>query len=259
MVPLRAHKRACRQSLAREGHMSTVNRKEFRKRLLEAISRKTGKPEGKGWTVFARECGITVSVFQSYMDPDTPSEPRGDNLLRIARAAGVTPEWLLYGPASERGAGSMPVARNVSTRKLGTRSADSHLGYQIPIYPFDGKALAYGKDDRPAGNPAEYLVRTFDNFDPKAYALRVEAHALVPRFWPGDVLEVRTDRPIRSGQIAVVQAVDGRTWVRIVDLRARAGRLVLTPWTPTDETVDLSEVDVRFLHRVVGVRCRGMY
>jgi len=37
------------------------------------------------------------SVFQSYMDSHDPSEPRGDNLLRIARTAGVTPEWLLYG------------------------------------------------------------------------------------------------------------------------------------------------------------------
>jgi len=63
----------------------------------------------------------------------------------------------------------------------------------------------------------------------------------------------------RSGQIAVVQAGDGRTWIRIVDLRARAGRIVAVPWTPMDEPVELSEVDVRFLHRVGTIRCRGMY
>ena len=70
---------------------------------------------------------------------------------------------------------------------------------------------------------------------------------------------IRKQSPTVLEHIAVVQAGDGRTWVRIVDLRARAGRIVAVPWTTMDEPVDLSEVDVRFLHRVVTIRCRGMY
>ena len=229
--------------------MKKGTRHAFRERVLEAISRKTGKPEGKGWTVFARECGIAVSVFQSYMDSHDPSEPRGDNLLRIARTAGVTPEWLLYGTMTDR----------VAPVDLTKKGAPARLSDQIPVYPFDGKALAYGKDDRPAGKPTQYVVRALDNTDPKAYALRVAGNALVPRFWPDDVIEVRMDATPRSGQIAVIQARDGRTWIRIVDLRARAGRIIAVPWTPMDEPVELSEVDVRFLHRVGTVRCRGMY
>ena len=229
--------------------MKRVNRQAFRERLLEAISRKTGKPAGKGWTIFARDSGIAVSVFQSYMDAHDPSEPRADNLLRIARTAGVTPEWLLYGTTTDR----------VAPLDLSKKGAPARLSDQIPVYPFDGTALACGKDDRPAGKPTQYVVRALDNTDPKAYALRIAGRTLVPRFWPDDVIEVRMDVPPRSGQIAVIQARDGRTWIRIVDLRARAGRIVAVPWTPMDEPVELSEVDVRFLHRVGTVRCRGMY
>ena len=55
---------------------------------------------------------------------------------------------------------------------LARKASASRLSDQIPVYPFDGKALAYGKDDRPAGKPTQYVVRALDNTDPKAYALR---------------------------------------------------------------------------------------
>ncbi len=225
------------------------NKQDFRCRLLEAIARRTGKPPGKLWTVFARECGIGISVFQQYLDRADPSEPRSENLLKIASHAGVTPEWLLYGTAAER----------VTISLIGRKVPAHQMSDQLAVFPYGENSFKVGKDNRPVGNPTLFIPRSIDNTDAKAYALQVKGSTLAPRFWPDDILEVRTDAQVKTGDIAVVHTKVGRTFVRRVEVQPRAERVLCLPWGPGDQVTEVPLIDLQFMHRVLALRANGTY
>lgn len=48
-------------------------------------------------SAFARKCGLKEASIRQYLDDEKPSKPSIDNVQQIARAAGVSIEWLITG------------------------------------------------------------------------------------------------------------------------------------------------------------------
>ena len=78
----------------------------FAKRLRSII------PPSRTLEGFAKDVGVSLSALKNWLS--AASEPRRDNLLALARAAGVEVQWLACG----EGAGRKPGAGEIDTELL---------------------------------------------------------------------------------------------------------------------------------------------
>jgi phage repressor protein C with HTH and peptisase S24 domain len=163
------------------------------------------------------------------------------HLVPIARALGVTAEWLQdgTGPAPSK---SMPAPR------AGTQEKLKVLG--MAECGADGWSLWNGDVidliDRPAG-----LVGV-----PNAYAVYVVGASMEPRYHPGEVVHIHPGRPIEIGAYVLVQkkprAAGEAPLAVIKRLSKRSGaKITLEQFNPP-KTFDIKAGDLVSIHRVVG-------
>jgi transcriptional regulator with XRE-family HTH domain len=125
------------------------------KRLWQALN-------WKGWSQreLSRRAGVDEQKVYKYLQGKVDN-PRGDTLLRLGDALGVTEAWLRFGvgPAVVR----IPVVGRVA-------AGESFL-------PFD---------DSPLGSGYEEIEFTLDDADP--IAIEVRGESMLPVYRPGDYL-----------------------------------------------------------------------
>jgi transcriptional regulator with XRE-family HTH domain len=176
------------------------------------------------------------------------SAPEVHNLIRIADVLATSVADLLAGagiikplaPSVEPAAGSAPPD---VTPALGP----------LPIYAMD--ALRLTADGHPTGERLGVEPRSTENADPNSYAVLVNGSGVFPRAWPGDCLEIQTDRPVESGDTALIVHRSGNRWVTTVTLRG-THRVELTALAPYETALEFARGDVT-LHRVTGIRLKS--
>jgi phage repressor protein C with HTH and peptisase S24 domain len=89
---------------------------------------------------------------------------------------------------------------------------------------------------------------------PDGYALRLTGSSMEPRYWPGDIIFVDPARPVRRGDIVVIQTQDWDgsdilAWLK--QLERRDGEWVrVRQYNPPSE-IAWKAANVRFIHRVL--------
>jgi len=161
------------------------------------------------------------------------------HLVSIARALGVTAEWLQdgHGPAPARPAS----ARSAPPERLKV------LG-MAQCGP-DGWSLWNGDVIDMIERPASL------NGVPNAYAVYVVGASMEPRYHPGEVVHIHPGRPVDVGAYVLVQrrAKAGEPPLAVIKrLAKRTGaRITLEQFNPA-KLFDIKTADIVSIHRVVG-------
>ena len=164
------------------------------------------------------------------------------HLVPIARALGVTAEWL------QDGAGPAPSKAVAAAARPGAMEKLKVLG--MAECGADGWSLWNGDVidliDRPAGLAGV----------PNAYAVYVVGASMEPRYHPGEVVHIHPGRPIDVGAYVLVQRKPksaGDTPLAIIKrLAKRTGaRITLEQFNPP-RLFDIKAGEIVSIHRVVG-------
>ena len=162
------------------------------------------------------------------------------HLVPIARALGVTAEWL------QDGVGPSP-SKAVPLRP---GSADKLRVLGMAECGADGWSLWNGDVidliDRPAG-----LIGV-----PNAYAVYVVGESMAPRYHPGEVVHIHPGRPVDVGAYVLVQRkpkAAGEAPLAVIKRLARrsGAKITLEQFNPA-KSFDIKAGDIVSIHRVVG-------
>ena len=162
------------------------------------------------------------------------------HLVGIARALGVTAEWL------QDGQGPAPARHSPSPRP---GSADKLKVLGMAECGADGWSLWNGDVidmiDRPAA-----LVGI-----PGAYAVYVVGASMEPRYHPGEVVHIHPGKPVNVGAYVLVQrrAKGGDTPLAVIKrlVKRTAAKITLEQFNP-HKVFDIKAADIVSVHRVVG-------
>jgi len=162
------------------------------------------------------------------------------HLVGIARALGVTAEWLQdgVGPAPSKPTAARP------------GSADKLKVLGMAECGADGWSLWNGDVIDLIERPAS-LVGV-----PSAYAVYVVGASMEPRYHPGEVVHIHPGRPVEVGAYVLVQRRAkgaGETPLAVIKrLAKRTGaRITLEQFNPP-RSFDIKSGDIVSIHRVVG-------
>lgn len=194
---------------------------------------------------FAAKCHLshtTLDNIEKGVDFRTgkPTAPTITTLMKIAQAAGVSLEYIV-------GNGKPPVNNSEGNRK----------GVRIPVL---GKVAA--------GIPIEAITDIIDYEEIDAamlkdgseyFALQIKGDSMEPRIKDGDVVIVRRQPNIDSGQIGIV-CINGCD-ATCKKIRIEPSGIVLIPFNSLYEPVyysnqDIEDIPVRILGRVIELRAK---
>jgi repressor LexA len=168
-------------------------------------------------------------------------EPDGSVIMRIAKATGVLPQWLLTGEGDRHaGLGSTvipltePRTRRVPTVRLPLLSS----------VPGGAPVLSFHPDY------VDKFVTVDDVRDEQAFALEVKGNSMAPRIEDGDIIVVSPRQEARNGDICVVRVQDEDT---VKKVKFEGAFLHLIPLNPEFEPWVVKQKDVTFVWRVVKV------
>ena len=161
------------------------------------------------------------------------------HLVGIARALGVTAEWLQdgRGPAPAKAAPVRP------------GSADKLKVLGMAECGADGWSLWNGDVIDLIERPASLIGV------PNAYAVYVVGQSMEPRYHPGEVVHIHPGRPVEVGAYVLVQrrAKAGETPLAVIKRLAKrtASKITLEQFNPP-RVFDIKAGDIVSIHRVVG-------
>jgi phage repressor protein C with HTH and peptisase S24 domain len=167
------------------------------------------------------------------------------HLVGIARALGVTAEWL------QDGHGPAP-AKSASARAASARAAS---GEKLKVLGMaecgaDGWSLWNGDVidliDRPASLAGV----------PGAYAVYIVGDSMEPRYHPGEVVHIHPGKPLTVGAYVLVQRRaknDGEPPLAVIKrlVKRTGAKIVLEQFNPA-KIFEIKTGDIVSIHRVVG-------
>ncbi|HTP12657.1 MAG TPA: helix-turn-helix transcriptional regulator [Bacteroidota bacterium] len=169
--------------------------------------------------------------------------PDSNYLMRIAKATGVSPHWLLTGNGSmylqsypDQNIISLPTQRYKKVKLISLPLLSS--------VPGGAPSLIFHPDY------VEKYITVDDVNDESAFALEVKGNSMAPKIEDGDIIVVSPKLEGRSGDICVVRVNDEDTVKRI---KIEEQFLQLIPLNPEFEPMIIKKRDVGFIWRVVKV------
>ena len=169
--------------------------------------------------------------------------PDSNYLMRIAKATGVSPHWLLTGEGSMYGMH----APQTNVLQIPTSRYRKVSLTSVPLLssvPGGAPRLAFHADY------VEKYVTVDDVRDANAFALEVKGNSMAPRIEDGDIVIVAPKMEARSGDICVVRVEEEDTLKRVkIDEQV----VHLIPLNPEFEPMVVRKKDVTFMWRVVKV------
>jgi phage repressor protein C with HTH and peptisase S24 domain len=162
-------------------------------------------------------------------------------------------DWVEYGVPPKHLA-------DVLSASTSEKSARASALPPIPVFGFGSAGEGIVTDDAgyPVGTGEFVVPRSTGNQDPRSYATRVKGESMYPYLFDGDVVEVRTDLEVRSGDVAVILHEDGRKWIKRVRISRSKPVITCQPINGGHEPFELPADKVR-LHKIISIRRKGMY
>jgi repressor LexA len=169
--------------------------------------------------------------------------PDSNYLMRIAKATGVAPHWLLTGEGEI-------YAKAAAQSKVIPLPTGRYKRVELVPLPLLSSV--------PGGAPSlmfhpdyvEKYITVDDIKDTNAFALEVKGNSMAPRIEDGDIIVVSPKLEARTGDICVVRVSDEDTVKRI---KIEDQFLHLIPLNPEYEPMVVRKKDVSFIWRVVKV------
>lgn len=164
-------------------------------------------------------------------------EPSGDALIRMAHILGTTTDYLLGNST--------------------TKEADQKVGRGVRI-PVLGRVVA--------GIPIEAVeeILDYEEITPELaatgefFALKIRGHSMEPRMMEGDVVIVRRQDDVDSGDVAIVLVNGDEATVKRVKKQPEGITLIATNTSVYEphfySNKEISDLPVRILGRVVELR-----
>lgn len=168
--------------------------------------------------------------------------PDSNYLMRIAKATGVTPHWLLTG----EGEMFPHAASQANVIPLPSRYKKVNL-VSLPLLssvPGGAPSLIFHPDY------VEKYITVDDIRDTNAFALEVKGNSMAPRIEDGDIIVVSPNVETRTGDICVVRVQDEDTVKRV---KIEDQFIHLIPLNPDYEPMVVRKRDVTFIWRVIKV------
>ena len=182
----------------------------------------------------AKKAGITYQAIQQ-LEAGGGSK----HLVAIARALGVTAEWLAdgVGPSPKGGPGAKALAEKLKVLGMAQCGPD---GWSL----WNGDVI--DMVDRPASLAGV----------PNAYAVYVVGASMEPRYHPGEVVHIHPGRPIDIGAYVLVQRkpkASGEAPLAVIKRLARrsGAKITLEQFNPP-KSFDIKAGEIVSIHRVVG-------
>jgi phage repressor protein C with HTH and peptisase S24 domain len=234
------------------------------------------RTRGVLYAELARRIGVTKGYIGQLVHGHSKPPPR-TRVLQLAEALGLAPaerERLLDLALRERARPEIrskieeldaqlaalretrPEESNVA-EALSVPTPDLRAAPPIPVigYVAAGETnIAFTDAGLPAGAtlPGEEPIARWPGVGPRAYALRITGESMLPLCPPGTTIVVDPDRTPRSGEPAICQVTDGRSYFKILHHEPGGGvRLVSTNAAAAPDIV-LRRPDVRRLHKVIA-------
>lgn len=184
-----------------------VSMSSLNERLFERM-----KELGMSQAELARKVDLTKGAVNQWKKG--ASSPNGENLLKVAKALGVTPEWLATG----KGPKEAPETRMTVKEAFRTGHLQPTVIRQMEeMFPVARLQQVPLISFVQAGNWEEVVLNRPDDIEylpcpvpcgPQTFALRVQGESMLPRFNPGDYIFVDPDKGCKSGDFVVAQIDD---------------------------------------------------
>jgi repressor LexA len=191
-------------------------------------------------STFAARIDVATRTVQRWEKGE--QVPDSNYLMRIAKATGVTPHWLLTGHGTMFQQDSEAKILPLATGRY--RKVDLTSLPLLSSVPGGVPSLMFHPDY------VEKYITVDDVNDPSAFALEVKGNSMAPRIEDGDIIVVSPKHEARSGDICVVRINDEDTVKRI---RIDDQFLHLVPLNPEYEPIVIRRRDVTFIWRVIKV------
>lgn len=194
--------------------------------------------------------GIGKATISEYLSGSY--EPKQKNVYKLAEALHVAPSYLMG--LSEQGAATAPPAPQKSIEASPAPKV-THYTYRIPVL---GRVVA--------GIPIEAIEEIIDweeipqklAASGKFFALRVYGHSMEPRILEGDVVIVRQQEDVDSGDIAIVLVNGDEATVKRVKKQEDGITLIATNTSVYEphfySNQEIRDLPVRILGKVVELR-----
>src|SRR5579885_189363 len=223
--------------------VTTVNKAST---LTAGVARRIAEviDDAAGLRALARRAGLPPSALSQYLprEKGRVSKPGSETLARIARAADVRPEWLLFGTPPKRAHSPAPPPLDASAL--------------IQVPRIELRAAAGAGADVNLEEPIEWLafraewVRRRLRVPPSSLRLiTAMGSSMRPRIEDGDLLMITTAEPkFKDGAIHVVRR-DNQLFVKHVR-RERDGFLLISE-NPSSETQFVRAPEIEIIGRVL--------
>lgn len=201
----------------------------------------------------AKRIGLTKGSISQWEQGGT--QPKGENLYKLASALGVTAEWLIHG---DKGAASN-VARLPSAHHSNVKGQPFPVGKgRVPV---KGNAQLgpqgyFEALDYPAGCGDGYIRVESDDAD--AYGLRVVGNSMMPRIKHNEYVVIEPNHAYVTGDEVFVCTHDGQCMIKIF-IWLRDGQYRFDSINNDFEPLYILESEVEKIHYVGAIAKPSRY
>lgn len=182
--------------------------------------------------------------------------PRADTITGLASALGVTESWLLHGTDGGVPPPTGQPQPNASSVPI-PMPATATMPRDVPVFGTAAGSVMGAQQGawQMTSDPVDYVRRAPGLATAKdAYALYVENESMEPRYPPGELVFIHPGRPVRSGDVVVVQTQNAEhapieTYIKIM-VRRSNGDVICRQYNPEAE-IRFSGNTVVSVHRVL--------
>lgn len=181
---------------------------------------------------------------------------QGANLDALAEALETTSTWLLHSEDGPAPPAPIKPTPNASNAPIAVPNLQS-MPRDVPVYGTASGSVAGAAQGawQITSDPVDYVRRAPGLATARdAYALYVENSSMEPRFPPGELVFIHPGRPVRSGDIVVLQVQNSEhapieTYIKIMVRRAN-GDVICRQYNP-DAEIRFNGNTVLRVHRVL--------
>lgn len=220
--------------------------------------------EAKGWTKkdAAKVVAVPYTTYQKYEDRKQHSKPVGMKGEKLARAFGVTTEYLFndakdYPPCPQDHirVGEILVDLKTDVRATGKMLVPPNRINIIGVVSAGETDIAYDDAGLPVGGSIEEPIeRPYDVKDANAYGLVIEGNSMLPGYPKGTKVVVCPSETVKTGDIVICRLRStGKVYIK--EVKFQGDTVILSSHNATSYAPMAAPYkDVLFCHKVVWLR-----